>query len=102
MASKAGMMIEWRTVQLFLSEDGVHEVELDLDDNRRMRCSCPKYSRISKCKHIKWIDNKIIEQGGHYNIQVPSEVDELEARFAFDSAETFREFVLKYAKIEVL
>lgn len=95
-------MIEWRTVQLFLSEDGVHEVELDIQDNRRMRCSCSRFSKFNKCKHIKWIDNKIIEHGGHYNIQVPSQVDEMEAVFAFDSAESFREFVVKYAKIEVL
>lgn len=95
-------MIDWRTVQLFLSEDGVHEVEIDLADNRRIRCTCPKFSKSSKCKHTKFIEDSVEKHNGHYNIQVPKEVDEMEAAYAFDTAETFRDFVLKYAKIEVL
>lgn len=96
-------VIEWRTVQLFLGEDGISEVELDLSDNRNVRCSCARFnSRFGKCKHIKFIENAIVESGGQYSIQVPNSVDELEAALAFDDAEAFREFVVKYAKVEVL
>jgi hypothetical protein len=95
-------VIEWRTVQLFLGEDGVCEVELDLSDNRNVRCSCARSSLFGKCKHIKFIENAIESSGGQYSIQVPNHVDELEAALAFDDAESFREFVVKYAKVEVL
>lgn len=97
-------MIEWRTVQLFLGEEGISEVELDLSDNRNVRCSCARFNnvRFGKCKHIKFIENAITAAGGQYSIQVPNHVDELEAALAFDDSESFREFVLKYAKVEVL
>ena len=39
---------------------------------------------------------------GHYSILVPEEIPEELALEASDSAEKFREFVVKYAKIEVL
>jgi hypothetical protein len=42
------------------------------------------------------------ENDGHYAILVPDDVDEAVAEKANESAEAFREFVLKYARVEVL
>jgi hypothetical protein len=39
---------------------------------------------------------------GHYSILIPEEIPEELALDASDTAEKFREFVVKYAKIEVL
>jgi hypothetical protein len=42
------------------------------------------------------------ENNGHYAILVPDDVPEDIANSANDTAETFRNFVLKYARVEVL
>lgn len=95
-------VIDWRTVQLFLSDDGVHEVQLDIQDNRNIKCTCKRFKTFKKCKHTNWIENEIVEAGGHFSIQIDVEVPEEVADSAFDDAETFRDFVLKYGKVEVL
>lgn len=94
--------MEWRVVQLFLDENGIHEFELDIDDNRHVRCSCTKFQKKGDCKHAKWMDESIMDNGGHYTIQVPDTIDEVEAALALDDADEFRDFVIKYGKIEVV
>jgi hypothetical protein len=42
------------------------------------------------------------ENDGHYAILVPDNVPEEVAEQANENAQTFREFVLKYARVEVL
>ena len=39
---------------------------------------------------------------GHYTVHIPVEIEEEEADAAMASAESFREFIIKYAKVEVL
>jgi hypothetical protein len=95
-------MIDWRTIQLFLSEDGVHEVQLDLEDNRNQRCTCKKFQLIKRCRHTKWVEEAILMSGGHFSVQISADVDELEAEYAFSTADTFRDFVIKYGKVEVI
>ena len=95
-------VMDWRTVQLFLSDDGIHEVQLDLHDNRNMRCTCKRFKLLRKCKHTAWIEHEIVAAGGHFSIQIDFEVPQEEAEAAFDDAESFRNFVLKYSKVEVL
>ena len=95
-------VMDWRTVQLFLEEDGVHEVQLDLEDNRNMRCTCKRFKTFKRCKHTNWVEDSIELSGGHFSVQIDSEVPQEEAEYAFDSAESFRNFVLKYGKVEVI
>jgi len=95
-------VIDWRTVQLFLSDDGVHEVQLDITDNRNIKCTCKRFKTFKKCKHTTWIENEINDAGGHFSIQIDVEVPAEEADAAFDDAESFREFVVKYGKVEVI
>lgn len=95
-------MIDWRTVQLFLSEEGVHEVQVDLEDNRNQRCTCKRFQSFKRCRHTKWVEEVIVESGGQFSIQISDEIDELEAESAFSTADTFREFVIKYGKVEVI
>ena len=95
-------VIDWRTVQLFLSDEGVHEVQLDVEDNRHIKCTCKRFKTFKKCKHTTWIENEIVEAGGHFSIQINVEVPPEEAEAAFDDAGAFRDFVLKYGKVEVI
>jgi hypothetical protein len=93
----------WRTVQLFISAQaaGVFEVEVDTE-TKKLRCSCPKWKKFFECKHTRFVYQRMRFNDGHYSILVPDEVSEELALDAQDTPEKFREFVVKYAKIEVL
>ena len=92
----------WRTVQQFISAQGagVFEVEVETD-TKETRCTCPVYAKRDSCKHIQFVNDKI-KYTGHYSIMVPNEVPEEMALEANSDPDKFREFVVKYAKIEVL
>jgi hypothetical protein len=92
----------WRTVQQFISAQGagIFEVEVETD-TKDIRCTCPVFSKKGSCKHIQFVNDKI-KYTGHYSIMVPNEVPEEMALDANTDAAKFREFVVKYAKIEVL
>jgi len=99
---KKGSNLEtWRTVQLFLSTTGVYEVQLRPGDTTA-RCNCPSYRVRSTCKHTEFIQQRMLENSGQYAILVPEDVPEDEAAKANDSADAFRNFILKYARVEVL
>ena len=93
----------WRTVQLFISSQaaGVFEVEVDTG-TKRVRCNCPVWKKTLKCKHVNFVNKKMELNNGHYSILVPSEVPEELASQANIDPKTFRDFVVRYAKVEVL
>lgn len=94
--------IEWRTVQLFVSDEGVSEVEVDSDNPNKVRCTCTNFKSAARCKHTRFIKKAMEENNGHYNIQIPSDVPDEEAVIAMLDRELFRKFIIKYAKVEVL
>jgi hypothetical protein len=97
------MKSSWRTVQLFISSQGagVFEVEVDTD-TKDVRCNCPVFAKNSFCKHTSFVSNKMRFNNGHYSILVPTEISEEIAVNASEDAEKFRDFVVKYAKVEVI
>lgn len=100
-----GMSVEssWRTVQLFISANaaGVFEVEVDTD-TKSTRCNCPVWRKTSTCKHTNFVKDKMRMNRGHYSILVPNEVSEELAVDASDDAAKFRDFIVRYAKVEVI
>lgn len=100
-----GMSMEtpWRTVQLFISAQaaGVFEVEVDTD-TKKTRCNCPVWKKMSSCKHTAFVDSRMRVNKGHYSILVPNEIPEDVALKASDDPQKFRDFVVKYAKVEVI
>lgn len=97
------MITPWRTVQVFLSAQGagVFEVEIDTD-TKETRCTCPVYNKRGSCKHIVFVNLKMRMNEGHYSISIPGDVPEEMAIEANEDPKKFREFVLKYATVEVL
>jgi len=92
----------WRTVQQFISAQGMGIFEVEVEtDTKETRCTCPVYIKKGSCKHIQFVNEKI-KTTGHYSILVPNEIPEEMAFEANENSEKFREFVVKYAKIEVL
>jgi hypothetical protein len=98
---KGSKLDSWRTVQLFISPTGVYEVQLSPDDPKP-RCSCSTYKVRNSCKHTDFIKVRMEENDGHYAILVPDNIPEELAEQASETAEAFRAFVLKYARVEVL
>jgi hypothetical protein len=100
-----GMRMEsdWRTVQLFISAQaaGIFEVEVDTE-TKRTRCNCPVWRKNSTCKHASFVSNRMKMNKGHYSILVPNEISEELAVEASEDAKSFRDFVVKYAKVEVI
>ena len=93
----------WRTAQLFISSQAAGVFEVDVNtETKDLRCSCPVWKKTDACKHVSFVKRRISLNGGHYSIQIPYEIPEEMAMEANDSPEKFREFVIKYAKIEVL
>jgi hypothetical protein len=96
------MEIDWRTVQMFIGDEGISEVQIDAENSTKMRCSCKSFSKAARCKHTKFVRNQTESNDGNYAIQVPVDISDEEAFDAMSSADTFREFILKYGKVEVL
>jgi len=96
------MDIEWRTVQMFLSPDGVFEVEIDAENSKKVRCTCPAFQRSARCQHAKYVKKYMAENEGHYSIHIPEDVEDEEAFAAMADPKLFREFVLKHGKVEVI
>jgi hypothetical protein len=92
---------DWRTVQFFLSARGVFEVEIDLESDE-VRCNCPGYEARGACKHSRFVVSKAKENDGVYPLKVSSRASDDETKTANNSTELFREFVVKYGKIEVI
>lgn len=93
---------DWRTVQLFLTKEYVAEVEVNSADNREVRCNCKGYINFSRCNHVKYVKKHMQGNNGHYTIKIPQEVDEDLAEMAMTDSEMFRQFIIDYAKVEVL
>lgn len=96
------MDIEWRTVQLFLDDDGVAEVELDADNSAKMRCTCKAFSVSARCKHTKYVRKHLEANSGHYSILIPEDIDDEIALSAMEDPSAFRDFIIRYGKVEVI
>lgn len=96
------MSSPWRTVQQFISEQAIGVFDVDVNtDTKETRCNCPVWVKRGSCKHVQFVNFRI-RHTGHYSILVPNEIPEEMALEANEDPDKFREFVVKYAKIEVL
>jgi hypothetical protein len=94
-------MDAWQITQLFLSDTGIHEVYVNLD-NKKLRCNCTGFVTRSGCKHTRYVGEKMNNNGGIYPVEVSNRATSAETALASLSPEIFRDFLLKYGKIEVL
>jgi len=100
----SSMDSEWRTIQIFLDEEmaGVFEVQVSSHNSKKLACSCNAYSTSSKCKHVRYVKNAMDNNHGHYAIQIPASAADDSQIDNIDTAEDWRNFVVKYAKVVVL
>jgi hypothetical protein len=93
-----------RLVQVFLSQTntpgpGIYEVSAS--DTGTLYCTCPGYKGRKTCKHVKFVQARIDGNNGHYPLEISSRATQDDATKAKRSNENFREFVIKFGKIEV-
>lgn len=90
-----------KLVQVFLghSQLGIFEVSVDKDQN--YYCNCPGFKGRGTCKHTKFVDARIQQNNGTYPLEISTRVSKEEADKAAKSNKSFREFILKFGKIEV-
>jgi hypothetical protein len=93
---------QWRTIQFFVSEDGVFEVEGDLDNAKAIRCTCPRFASRSRCPHAKWVRENIKHNNNNFNIKLPNHVSDEEIAGVVEDKDLFRDLVLKYSQIEFI
>lgn len=101
---KGGRVKEPRLVQVFLSQTqspGPSIYEVSTDEGGFLLCTCPGYKGRRSCKHTKYVQARIDNNGGSYPLEISNRATEEEAQKAKVSNAAFREFIIKYGKIEV-
>ena len=92
---------EWHIAQLFLSETGVHEVYIH-PESKKVKCNCDGASSRLTCKHMRYVLERMKKNGGVYPVQVSNKASESEGNLASLDPKLFRDFIVKYGKIEVI
>lgn len=101
---KGKTMNSLRLVQVFLSQSqtpGPSIFEVSTNDDGELFCTCPGFKGRSTCKHTKFVQARIDSNSGSYPLEISSRATEEEANVAKTSNDKFREFIIKYGKIEV-
>ena len=94
-------MSYWKAMQLFLSDTGVHEVEIN-SPSLKLRCNCEGFNLRKSCKHVRFVKVKMDDNDGVYPTEISRKASKLEAAVASNDPEAFRKLLINYGKIEVL
>jgi hypothetical protein len=94
-------MTYWKAMQLFLSDTGVHEVEINMS-SLRLRCNCDGFGFRNSCKHTRFVKTRMDENDGVYPTAISSKASKLDAAVAQRDPKAFRDLLITYGKIEVL
>lgn len=93
-----------KLIQVFLSQaqtsgPGIYEVSGD--ESGTLYCTCPGFRGRSTCKHSRFVKSRIDKNNGTYPLEISSRATEEDTAKAKSSAKNFREFIIKYGRIEV-
>jgi hypothetical protein len=94
----------WRTIRVFLDENGVDEVDWDMDNRTDLRCTCPQFARnqskpnISrKCKHVAYLLREMKETG-RFRLRLDKDIPDEVAQAALrDDPAAFRDLVIRHS-----
>lgn len=93
-----------KLIQIFLSQGvspspAIYEVSTTIDG--KLICTCPGYSGRGSCKHARFVSARIKNNGGTYPLEISKKATREEAETAQESTDAFRDFIIKFGKIEV-
>ena len=101
------MLDDAKLVQVFLPHtqtngSGIYEVSYSEKQNR-YHCTCPGFASRSSCKHIKFVKARVESNNGHgYPLEISHRATPEDAEKALKSSKDFREFIIKFGKVEVI
>jgi hypothetical protein len=99
-----GLMSEDRLLQIFLSQSqtpGPAVFEVSVKHNGGLYCTCPGFRGRSTCKHVKFVKARVNHNNGVYPLEISEKASQEDSEKAGESKEAFRDFIIKYGKIEV-
>lgn len=94
-------MSYWKAMQMFLSDTGVHEVEIHMS-SLKLRCNCDGFGFRSSCKHTRFVKTRMNENDGVYPTAISNKVSKIDAAEASKDPSAFRKLLISHGKIEVL
>ena len=96
---------DFKIVQIFLpliSSRGPEIYEVSSNEVS-LKCTCLPFNSRSKCKHVDFVQARIDANGGKtYPLEISSRATQEDARKAQESIEGFRDFIIKFGKVEVI
>lgn len=93
-----------RLLQVFLSPTatpGPSIFEVSSTTDGVLSCTCSGYKGRTTCKHTRFVKARIDSNQGSYPLEISKSATDEDAQKAKESPEAFRDFVIKFAKIEV-
>lgn len=93
-----------KLIQVFLSQTqtpGPNIYEVTGDEYQDLSCTCPNFRSKGSCKHVRFVNARIKSNGGEYPLEISPDATTEDIENARKSSESFREFVIKFGKIEV-
>jgi hypothetical protein len=93
-----------RLIQVFLSPTatpGPNIFEVSSGSNGDLSCTCSGYKGRTTCKHTRFVKARIDSNQGSYPLEISKSATDEDAQKAKESPEAFRDFVIRFAKIEV-
>ena len=93
--------MEWMTAQIFLSDTGVHDVEVN-GRTMNLRCNCPGYDRRGACKHTYHVRQLMERNGGIYPTEISNRISREDSMNAANDPKAFRDVLVNYGKIVVV
>jgi hypothetical protein len=87
-----------KTIQFFVGNTGVEEVKVD--KNTKLHCTCEGFLSRKRCKHVAWCEEQFGKDVFPINIDKGTPTQAIKK--AKESDEAFREFLIRYGKIEVV
>lgn len=87
-----------KTIQFFIGNTGVEEVKVD--EKNKMYCTCEGFISRKRCKHTTWCESQFSKDT--FPIQIDKATPNDAVQKAKESNESFRDFLIRYGKIEVV
>lgn len=91
----------WMITQIFLSDTGVHEVYVQ-HSTQKLKCNCPGFNVRGICKHTRFVNKRMDENGGVYPVEISKRVENSLDYMDIDDPKVFRELLVNYGKIEAI
>lgn len=98
------MPVTKKLLQVFLSPNDAPSPnisEVYMHKSGDLLCTCPGFKARANCKHVRFVQERIDGNGGAYPMEVSVKATQEDADAASESDEAFRDFVVKFGKVEV-